>query len=299
MNIKFETPVLLITYKRKDSLIKIFDRLRIIKPNTVYISSNYGIDDISNSQINDVRSYIQKAVGWECKVEYLYRNKHLNVKDSVADSIAWFFNKVEYGIILEDDVLPNLSFFWYCQEMLQKYREDVRIGLISGCNFFPQINKKNKNSYFFTRSIHIWGWATWSRVWKKYNREILESDIENFNYYKDKRINSYYKKVLKKIKDGDLNTWDYQFDLTILKNKMISINPVTNLIDNLGFDSDSTNTKFKKPSYIQKSNKGDMQFPLKHPENIYVDDLFDQYIIRKTKNIGGFKYYIRKFIYEL
>lgn len=299
MIIKYETPVLLITYKRKDSLIKILDRLRIIKPNIVYISSNYGIDDASNSQVNEVRRYLEKAVDWECKVEYLYRNQHLNVKDSVADSITWFFNKVEYGIILEDDVLPNLSFFWYCQEMLLKYREDERIGLISGCNFFPKINNKNIDSYIFTRSIHIWGWATWARVWQKYNREILDDDIENFNYYKDKRINSYYKKVLKKIKDGDLITWDYQFDLTILKNKLISINPVTNLIDNLGFDSNSTNTKYKKPSYIKKSNKGEIQFPLIHPENIYVNDLFDQNMIRKTKNIGGFKYYIRKFLYEL
>ena len=118
-----------------------------------------------------VRSIIHD-VDWDCDVKNLFHDKNLGCKNAVSDAISWFFSFVDKGIILEDDCLPDLSFFEYCKELLYRYELDDRIGIISGNNFIN--TSKMEFSYYFTNFPHIWGWATWKRTWDMYDLGIMD-----------------------------------------------------------------------------------------------------------------------------
>lgn len=241
----YSIPILLITYKRFDSTLKIVNLLREIGVTKLYVSSNAPnlFKNLSeNEQVERVRNLFLDS-NWKTNIVKNFRKEHLSAKDSIKNSIDWFFEHEEFGIILEDDTLPHISFFEFVKKYLIEFKNEDRYGVICGYNI---LNESTNGGVFASRYPHIWGWATWRRVWKSFDVEKIYSEdyirkIFSALRLKNYQINSIVKNY-KKIRKGLIDTWDMQFGIYILANNYLCIYPKNNLIKNIGFDHFATNT---------------------------------------------------------
>lgn len=294
----YNTPILFLIFNRPETTKQVFERIRQVKPSILYIAAdaprkNRPDEILRCQETREIVSHID----WPCELKTLYRDQNLGCKKAVSSAITWFFEQEEYGVILEDDCLPDLSFFPFCEELLLKYKDDNRIGHIGGNNFFRGIVRDNL-SYDFCTFSHIWGWASWRRVWQHY-------DV-NFSYWneavKEKcRMNSLFNNLLEKIYfssfisdtlkgDRGINTWDVQYLFMLRVQNQLSIYPKVNLVTNIGLnDPNATHTtKKNKKNYILSEQ---IQFPLNHPRYILSNKLIDKTTV--WKNFFSYKRLIR------
>lgn len=278
------TPVLFLVFNRPDVTRKVFKAIRQAKPHRLYVAADgprHNKGDEAN-KIEEVRD-ISMAVDWDCKVKTLFREKNLGCKIAVSSAINWFFENEPEGIILEDDCLPSHSFFWFCQELLEKYRHDSRAMMIGGSNFLPE-NQAIKTDYFFSRYFSIWGWATWRRAWKYYDIEMSAwksikktCQIEGLytqRYFKDHMIRAFDNVVA-----GKVNTWDYQWFFTCLFNHGLSIVPHVNMISNIGVVG--THAGFVSKSQLLPIVDMDNIYDMRHPEYVCPDYHYDNLYIKE------------------
>ena len=167
---KLNCPVLFLVYNRLETTKKVFNVIKKVKPARLYISSDGPkLEKVNESKIiNDIREFILSNIDWDCKVYKLFQKNNLGCKHAVSNGINWFFENENFGIILEDDCLPNQSFFFFCEAMLEKYALDKRINMITGTSYLPEDININVD-YFFSKYFPIWGWATWKDRWNKYD----------------------------------------------------------------------------------------------------------------------------------
>lgn len=279
---RFNTPILFIIFNRPDTTSKVFDEIKRIRPGKLFIAADgprkNNAEDIKNCKLS--RSIVAK-IDWECKIERHYSEINLGCKTRVSSAIDWFFNQVEEGIILEDDCLPDQSFFKFCEILLEYYRDDKRIMMISGDNF--QFGKKRgEASYYFSIYTHIWGWATWRRAWGKF-------DIEMKTYPKFLRENmikkifsrsteqTYWLDIFNKMFYKKIDTWDYIWTYTCWYNKGFACIPNKNLVINIGFRQDATHTKIITPN-LNQIKLENIELPLIHPNNIILNSKADGYV---------------------
>ena len=267
------TAVLFLVFNRLDTTKQVFEAIRQAKPPRLYVAADGARANKEGEadKTQAVRDYIMQNIDWKCEVKTLFREENLGCKYAVSGAITWFFENEEMGIILEDDCLPSQSFFWFCETLLEKYKNDERIGIISGSYYF--FNYKDRDeSYYFSAVPFIWGWASWKRVWNKYDVHMKKY----VDFKKQKKIESlfYTKNAIKYWENsydatyaGNINTWDYQFSFSVISNNLINIIPTQNLISNIGFGEDATHTS---SAVHQHSNmkKHDVDFPLIHPIKI-------------------------------
>ena len=268
-------PVLFIVFNRPDETKRVFERIAEAKPKKLYIAADGPRlkNESDLEKCKTVRKIILDKIDWECEVKTLFRENNLGCRVAVSSSIDWFFSQEEEGIILEDDTLADISFFSFCEELLKKYRNDTRIGMISGDNFGFGF-KRNIDSYYFTRYTHIWGWATWRRVWEGYSVDIPDyTKFREENWLEDifseEREIEFWKSNFDKVGLQKFDTWDFQFVYHNLKNGRLNIMPAVNLITNIGFNSNATHTTGESKYGNLKAES--MKFPLIHPEFFIVD----------------------------
>jgi hypothetical protein len=272
----FNTPILFLIFNREDTTQKVFEAIRQQKPKYLYVAADGARKhkQCESQTCQRVRDIIK--VDWDCELKTLFRDENLGCKMAVSSAITWFFENVEQGIILEDDCLPDPSFFPYCEELLNKYKDDTRIGHIGGDNFLPNSIEKGI-SYDFCLYSHIWGWATWRRVWKNYDVHFsfwYEQKEKRSFLFCNKRDEIYWSSFISDAlsnKSG-INTWDTQYLLTLRLQNQLSIYPTVNLVTNIGLGNPNA-------THIVKTNKkrsvpvSSIHFPLKHP----------QYVLRNKK----------------
>lgn len=270
---QLNTAVLLLIFNRIDTVEKVFGAIRKAKPPRLYISADGPRGDIAGEleKTEAVRKYVVESVDWECQVLTLFNNENVGCKRSVTNGISWFFKNEEQGIILEDDCLPSQSFFWYCEFLLDKYKNCEDVYLISG----DGRNTKELNltfDYSFTKYAHIWGWATWRRTWSDFDLELTGQD-RNINILipqiiKRKESVAYIRYIYKALCNGRLNAvWDYQFVIYCLISKGLCIVPSKNLISNIGHGSDATHT-FDSKSTNANVPRHEFIFPISSPPTI-------------------------------
>ncbi|MCM8787681.1 MAG: nucleotide-diphospho-sugar transferase [Candidatus Omnitrophica bacterium] len=248
--------------------------IKKVKPDKLFIASDGPRNKMEEEVVNSVREYVLNNIDWPCKVKTLFRRKNLGCKLAVSQAITWFFDHVEKGIILEDDCLPSQSFFKFCSKLLDRYKNNKNIMMISGSNLLGKVDIKE--SYFFSQHFAIWGWATWKRAWTLYDVNIrkwpkfkkkngLKKIFRNYFTRKYYEINF----DLRKENFGD--TWDYQWAFACLYNNGLSITPKLNLVSNIGSIGHHTNMSskfnFKKIYEIQEH--------LVHPTKIFVNKKYD------------------------
>jgi len=270
MSNSFNVPILFIIFNRPDKAELVFKKIREIKPKSIFIAADGPTQSkLVQEQCNKTRSLILSMIDWKCELKTKFSTTNLGCKTAVSEAITWFFSNVNEGIILEDDCLPDKTFFYYCQNLLSKYRNDHRVMFISGSNM--HVDKRFGNgSYFFSKYPAVWGWASWQRVWKNY-----DVDLKTFPKFKEQQIIQsifadifqqrfwlhIFGNLYKRIRD----TWDHQLHYSIISQSGVSITPNTNLISNIGFDYDAVRTKDKKNRFANLKI-GSMKFPLKHPD---------------------------------
>ena len=269
-----KTPVAFIIFKRPDTTEKVFEAIRQAKPPKLLVIADGARPDIPGEaeKCAATRKIIDR-VDWDCEVLKNYADVNMGCKQRVSSGLDWVFDNVEEAIILEDDCLPHPTFFRFCEELLEKYRDDKRIMTIGGTNLLIEW-KSDTQSYFFSNYFHCWGWATWKRVWRNYdvdmkswlNPEVkkkVENTIADSRQYLNREI------LLDKAYAGEIDSWDYQFFFTCLAHSGLSIRPSVNLISNIGFTEEATHTNVS--DVRANLPLSSMTFPLKEPQCIVVD----------------------------
>jgi len=239
------TSVLFLIFNRPDTTKQVFETIRQVKPRQLFVAADGPRADRPGEEekCEKVRQ-IATNVDWDCEVKTLFREKNLGCRVAVSSAIDWFFENVEKGIILEDDCLPHPTFFRFCQELLERYRDDMRVMQIGGCNFQDGI-KHGDGSYYFSKYNHIWGWASWRRAWRHYDvamqtfpEFVVQKQIENI--WPDKNTQKYWLNIFHTVFEGRIDTWDYQWIYAMWTQNGLCILPNLNLVSNIGFGNDST-----------------------------------------------------------
>ena len=288
----FNTPILYIIFNRLDTVQQTFPVIKKQKPKYLYIAADGARKDKEGEleKCQQVRDWVLAQIDWDCDVKTLFRNENLGCGKGPAEAITWFFNNVEQGIILEDDCLPSDSFFKYCEELLEYYKDDERIWHIAGYNC-KGIHKNKLFSYSYTAIQPVWGWATWKNRWKKNYYQIKKNEINDLDSHIYFRFN-YRKKYWYKIFSEDLDkicAWDYQWTFCILKNNGFCCVPMLNQIKNIGWGIDSTHfqnsngEKFILPTYELST--------ITHPKRIEYDKKLIKYTDKVVFNLEADSYF--------
>ncbi len=274
--------VLFLVFNRLDTTKQVFEAIRKAKPPRLYIAADGAREskEGEDKKTQAVREYIIENIDWDCEVKTLFRESNFGCKMAVSGAIDWFFENEEMGIILEDDCLPSQSFFWFCEELLEKFKDDMRIWHIAGNNFHFGWKRDEDYSYYFGGIYgSIWGWASWKSRWnyydvnmKNYDEIISKRYLENCYDGSDavkNRINEF-----SNIKRG-LDTWDFQWVYTRWINNGLTIIPIKNLVKNLGFGEDATHTHSinDKRANMHTYN---IDLDLKHPTFVIRDVLSEK-----------------------
>lgn len=285
------TPILFVIFNRPETTLRVFEEIIKVRPSKLYIAADGPRKNRpGEGRLCELsRENVLKNVTWECEIKTLFREENLGCKLAVSSAISWFFENEEWGIILEDDCLPNSDFFIYCKALLEKYKDVESVMHIGGADFLSG-NVRVKETYYFSKMPHIWGWATWRRAWKLYDLHMskLEEVFENFDEItRDKDIKDYWKKTLNDVKNGKIDTWDYQWVYTIWLNKGLSINSVVNMISNIGFGPDATHTRSVDETVANR--KTTVLSNIIHPAVIQRNVLADEYEMSSQKLELGMK----------
>ncbi len=211
-----QTAVLLLAFNRPDVTSRVFEVIMSVKPPRLYVAADGPRANRPDefAKCSEVRAIVSK-VDWPCEVKTLFQIENLGCKLAVSSAITWFFKQEEEGIVLEDDCLPSLSFFWFCQELLERYRHDTRIWQICGFNPVAAGNSQGED-YYFTKNGPVWGWASWRRAWSVYDVSMsCWPDVRRKELYRafcnSPKEALWRRKLYDKVFSGEINTWDYQW----------------------------------------------------------------------------------------
>lgn len=241
-------PVLFLIFNRPDLTQMVFESIRAEKPRQLFIAADGPRPHVQGERelCEATRRFVLDHIDWECEVKTLFRAENLGCKHAVAGAIRWFFEQVPEGIILEDDCLPEPDFFRFCTEMLHRHRDDRQVAMIGGVNF-QQGRQRGAASYYFSKYTHIWGWASWRRAWQHYKLSMdgLDEFLASASWQAlcpQEAERAYWQPVFTRVRDGLVDTWDYQWTYTVWRNDGLVILPQVNLVTNLGFRADATHT---------------------------------------------------------
>ena len=288
-----KTPVVFMIFKRPDKAEKVFEAIRQAKPPKLLVIADGPRADRPGEAKNcaATRKIIDR-VDWDCEVIKNYSEINLGAGKRLSSGLDWVFDQVEEAIILEDDCVPHPTFFPFCEELLERYRYDERIASISGQNVqFGR--KRSEYSYYFSRYPHIWGWATWRRAWQYYDFEIkLWPEIKTRNLLRDILLDPEAEKcwseIFQSLYEGRRrDAWDSQWTFACWIQSRLSIISNVNLISNIGFGKDATNTDDENSRHHNLASEA-IQFPMKHPPLIIRDAQADKFTQKTLYNYLGF-----------
>lgn len=275
------TPILFLVFNRPDPAFQVFEQIKKIKPVRLYIAADGPrAGKQGEKELCDKVRAVTNRVDWDCEVKTLFRRENLGCGKAVFSAINWFFEYEKQGIILEDDCLPNPSFFFFCETLLNKYQQDESVLHISGSNFqFGNI--VGDGSYYFSKYARIWGWATWRRAWEK-----IDFELSNLDTYleKEKNLSDYWKDNLINTKNNKIDTWDFQWIYTIWLLNGKTITPNVNLVKNIGYNEDATHT-VKAHWWQSKIVYGAIQ-KITHPSTAEINTDADSFLNKIVSNIS-------------
>ncbi|MEG3986974.1 glycosyltransferase family 2 protein [Microcoleus sp. S28C3] len=278
---QIKTPIVFVVFNRVDNTEKVFEAIRQVKPPKLLVIADGPRANKPGEaeKCAAVRAIIDR-VDWDCEVLKNYSEINFGCKDRISSGFDWVFNTVEEAIILEDDCLPHPSFFPFCEQLLEHYRDDKRIMSISGVNFqFGR--KRTEDSYYFSRFSNCWGWATWRRAWQYYDVEMkLWPQLREAGFLENLLANPQSVKVwdsaFQVSYDGTVNNWFFRWLFTCWVQNGLAIIPEKNLISNIGFGSQATHTSQEDSIYSNMPTEA-MTFPLRHPNHAIRNFVADQY----------------------
>ena len=278
-----KTPVALHVFNRPDHTVRVLDVLRKVKPKLLIVNADGPRSHMPDDKEKclKVRALIE-TIDWDCEVIKNYSEINLGSFIRNSSGLDFTFKIVEEAIILEDDCIPHVTFFPFCEQLLDRFKEDERISVIGGFNSFCRQNANE--SYFFSRYPMTWGWATWRRTW-----QLVDMNMNGWPEFKSTALKGvvpeyWYRREWVRIFDAihqkkRPNGWDYQLLLTGWMNNMVAITPNISLIENIGFGMDATHPGYEK-NHNARVVKKEIKFPLTHPVNIFRNNSMDKNVER-------------------
>lgn len=286
-------PVLFLVFNRPDDTRLVFEAIRKAQPRHLYVAADGPRDGRTGeaAQCDEVRR-IASEVDWDCEVQTLFRPVNLGCRRAVSEAITWFFEHEAEGIILEDDCLPDPTFFRFCSELLTRYRDDPAVAVVSGDCFRPLPTPPS--SYVATRYPHVWGWASWRRMWRRYDTSISAwAGLRGTDWLLDRCDGSapeaaHWRRIFDQMAAAEIDTWDYQLVFSCWLQDAVALGPTTNLVTNIGFHSAGTHTR-DPGSDLANRPAMPMVFPMSHPPSLERDrDLeqwTDRHVLRPKRSL--------------
>ncbi|MEI6409428.1 MAG: nucleotide-diphospho-sugar transferase [Bacteroidota bacterium] len=285
-------PILFLVFNRPEHTRRTLERIRAAAPTRLYVHCDGPRADKPGeaTRVAEVREIIGNGVDWNCTVKTLYRDTNFGLRAGVYDAINWFFREEPFGIVLEDDCLPDLSFFPFCAELLERYADNEQVMHIGCSNLAERFTANRTESYLFSRFSFVWGWASWRRAWQRMSVNL--DGLEEYkaqhcvqDFISDRAAQTYMLDKFQVTARKENNSWAYAWFYSILKNKGLCIVPSVNLIQNTGVGAeDATHTTGSNKSAMRKAQT--MQFPLRHPGGFTIDPILEKhffYTSQKTR----------------
>lgn len=275
-----DTPILLLAFNRPDLTARVFQRIREVRPKALFVAADGARPDRPDeAMLCDAARAVVERVDWPCNVQTLFQSEHKGCKRGVQSGISWFFENVESGIILEDDCVPAISFFGYCQELLQRFRNVDPVMMIAGTNRLREW-KSREQSYHASYYGGVWGWATWRRAWMHYDpamarwerhadRELVRTLLGDEQQFRWRAAQ------FDAVHRGEVDTWDWAWVFARLVRGGVSLVPSRNLVANVGFDARATHTVNSRSRWADLPTF-EMPLPLRHPATLEVDRHYDR-----------------------
>ena len=300
-----DTPVALIIFNRPDTTKRVFEQVAKAKPRRLFIIADGPRGDRpgEREKCAAVRTIVE-GVSWDCEVFKNYSDVNLGCGRGPAAAITWVFEHVEEAIILEDDCLPDQSFFRFCHELLEKYRHDERVMSISGTKIASD-STRLPYSYFFSRLPKGWGWATWRRAWEHFDFDLnLWPELRDTSWLgqilEDPSAVGSWSHVFDRVlaSDETVDYWDHQWTFASWVQNGLAVVPQTNLVSNIGFGEDGTHTK-NPTGFGACLPTAEIRFPLRHPPYIEPYAEADRYLIERVAKVWRQKQRRKRLIWRL
>ena len=278
MSARFQTPVVLIVFRRPEATARVFEAIRQARPAALLVvADGPRRNRPGEAELCSATRAIFNRVDWNCSVLTNYANQNLGLKQRVESGLDWAFSQIEEAIILEDDTLPHPTFFPFCAALLERYRRDERIMAVAGSSFLFG-RHRTPFSYHFSRYPLIWGWATWRRAWRHHDPtmrewpalrgtgslgDVLETPaaVRYWSYCFQRNFET-------------MGSWDYAWTLSCWRRGALSVTPNVNMVTNIGFGADGSHT-MDAASKFAGMEALPVEFPLRHPERVERDKRAD------------------------
>lgn len=279
--VKLETPVAFLIFNRPDLTREVFAAIARARPSRLYLIADGPRSEAEAEKCRQAREVVEQ-IDWDCDVRRNYSATNLGCGPRVSSGISWVMSEEERAIIIEDDCLPDQSFFGFCQEMLERYANDDRVMHVTGGNYLFD-KTPIAESYYFSRYSFVWGWATWRRAWRHFDRlngswpELargawLEELLE------DAEEAAYWRRILQMMVESEKTSWwDFQWYFTCWINHGLTIAPRCNLVSNLGFRSDATHTNTAAENLRIANLERSALDSLIHPPEVVRNQLADYF----------------------
>lgn len=283
--------VLFLVFNRPDTTVKVFEAIRAARPSRLYVAADGPRQSrpAEAAVVEKVRQ-IATQVDWPCEVTTLFRENNLGCKKAVSSAIDWFFEHEQEGIILEDDCLPHADFFPYCAQLLERYRDDDRVGFIAGtafCDLRASGLTWADEDYVYARYPSVWGWASWRRAWKDYDVSLSSwpqrrNDVLTLTH--NRKLARIQEKLFDRVHAGEIDTWDYQVSYMLWSTSRLVVVPRLNLVENVGFGPDATHTTNADHPMAAKAtmHRDGMSGVLRAPPGMLLNRAYQEHIERSA-----------------
>jgi tetratricopeptide (TPR) repeat protein len=292
---ELRTPVVLIIFKRPEATTRVFEVIRQVQPSKLLVIADGPRLDCPEELEKCVAARkIVEQVDWNCEVLTNYSDINLGCKTRVASGLNWVFEQVEEAIILEDDCIPDPTFFYFCEELLERYRNDERVMQITGENTHGY--QSTHSSYYFSQYSFYWGWATWRRAWRLFDKQMEAWQKTRKSQWLENLLGNqerakYWTEIFDLTYNG-FNSWGWAWTFTCFMNQGFCIVPNQNLISNVGFGKDAAHTTWEVDEIADLLTQS-MVFPLKHPHevqvNIRAEEVIDKMRFTGRKYLKGMR----------
>lgn len=286
-------PVVLFLFKREKAALEVLDRIRLAAPRKLYLMSDQGRDECERQIVREVREAVEAAVDWPCEVVKNYASENRGVFGNIALGAKWVFEREPVAIFLEDDNVPEPTFFDYCAELLERYESDTRVLWVCGTNYLGEYEPLDGSSYVFSQHLLPCGWASWATkftTFYDFNFELLESTYLQDRVrseYADSRLYrqqmaDFRAELARRSKNEPFWSWDYHMAWSLRVNGLYGISPGRNQIKNIGADEHSIHgghsLEQEMTARFLRMDSRPLEFPLRHPAVVLADQRYEELI---------------------
>ncbi|TWU08264.1 glycosyltransferase family 2 protein [Stieleria varia] len=287
--------VVFLTFNRPDSAARALRHIRLAQPEHLFFVSDGARDDRPDEEslVRETRALVD-TVDWPCRVHRIFAQQNMGCAQRVSSAVTKALETVDRVVVLEDDCVPDPTFFGYCQTLLDRYADDQRVMSITGNNF--QLGRsRTECSYYFSKYAHCWGWATWRRAWQHFDLSLSRwPDIRDSGQLAaicpDPYELEYWTDNFDRVFAGQINSWAFPWNLACWLNHGLVATPNVNLVSNVGCGDDATHTR-KRTSVIGLPTQalGSMRHPERVMQNVAADRFVDHWVFSGIHRPGPLK----------